>query len=61
MNAHDECLTMVEDCEQRESRLTEWEAMFIDSIKSQLQAGRSLTERQGDMLDSVWERVTQKG
>ena len=41
-----EYLQLIEDCEQRESRLTEWDATFLDSIKRQLgamhQPGRAL-------------------
>ena len=32
----DEHMTMIDDCEKRESRMTEWEATFIDSISSQI-------------------------
>lgn len=32
----DEALQLVADCEARESRLSEWEAGFIDSIRRQL-------------------------
>lgn len=57
----DEILVLIEDCEERESRLTEWEASFIDSIKAQVQRGRSLSEKQSETLDSIWERATAKG
>ena len=36
----DEYLTMVEDCEKRESRLTPWEAGFIDSVRNLLEQER---------------------
>ncbi len=54
----DEHTTMVEDCEKRESKLSDWERTFIDSLGRQLAAGRSLTEKQANMLDAIWERVT---
>ena len=57
----DECLTMVEDCEKRESRLTEWEAGFIDSIRHQLEAERPLSEKQAEALDKIWEQATARG
>ena len=56
-----EHLQMVEDCEARESRLTEWEREFIDSIGSVLAKGGLLTQRQADALDRIWERATAKG
>lgn len=54
----DEHLTMVEDCENRESKLTDWERGFIDSLRTQLERGRTLSEKQADRLDAIWERVT---
>jgi len=35
----DEALQMVADCEARESRLSDWEAEFVDSIRRQLERG----------------------
>ncbi len=52
---------MVADCEARESRLTEWEADFIQSLRERIDAGRGLTDRQAEMLDRVWTRATHKG
>lgn len=57
----DEYLTMVEDCEKRESRLTEWEQSFIDSIRNQLERERPLTGKQTDTLDQIWEKATANG
>lgn len=56
-----EHLTLIEDCETRESRLSEWDCGFLDSIKKQLERGRSLTEKQAETLDKIWERATAKG
>lgn len=56
-----EQLTMVEDCEERESRLTEWEAGFLDSIRRRLEQEKPLSEKQADTLDRIWERATEKG
>lgn len=52
---------LVEDCKARESRLTDWERGFIDSIERQLASGRQLSQKQADTLDETWERVTSKG
>lgn len=49
---------MIEDCEARESRLSEWEAHFIDSIKAQLARGAQLTSKQVAILDGIWEEAT---
>jgi hypothetical protein len=49
---------MVTDCEDRESKLTEWEVNFIASLRERLDAGNKLTERQAEVLDRIWERIT---
>lgn len=55
-----EQMQQVEDCEDREQHLSDWERQFVDSIKQQLIAGRSLSGKQSDRLDEIWERVTSK-
>lgn len=57
----DDALQLIEDCEDRESRMSEWERDFVDSVKSQLGRGRSLSQKQTDVLETVWEKVTNKG
>lgn len=57
-STHDEHQQMVNDCENRESKLTDWERSFIDSISKQLTEGRRLSEKQAARLDEIWERVT---
>lgn len=54
----DEHLTLVEDCEKREAKLTAWEHDFIVSIRDQIEAGRKLSDKQAATLDVIWERVT---
>ena len=50
---------MIEDCQQRESRLSDWERKFIDDIDQRLGVGgESLSEKQADKLESIWDRVT---
>lgn len=58
MNEH---LQLVEDCEARESRMTDWERTFIDDIGRKVARGLGLTEREAARLNEVWERVTAKG
>ena len=61
MTTQDEVLQMISDCEARESRLSEWEAGFIDSINKQVEKDRSLTEKQDETLNRIWEKVTENG
>lgn len=56
--AMDDWITLVEDCENREQRLSDWERQFIDSVRHQLDAGRPLTPKQSQTLDDIWEKVT---
>lgn len=56
-----EYLTMVEDCEKRDSWLTDWERGFLDSISKRLEDEQGLSERQIETLENIWERVTAKG
>lgn len=53
-----EYLRMLEDCEKRESRLTDWERGFVDSIRNQLERERPLSAKQIQALDGIWERAT---
>ena len=57
----DEYLTMVDDCEKRESRLTEWEIGFLDSIRHRLERELLLSAKQPEALDKIWERATARG
>ena len=57
----DEYLTMIEDCEARESKMTEWEQEFMDSLRKQIEKGRRPSVKQVEVLDRVWEKVTSKG
>lgn len=49
---------MLDDCMKRESRMTEWEQSFCDSLSMQISAGRIPTARQIETLDRIWEKVT---
>lgn len=61
MNSRDDQVQMIEDCENRESRLSPREGEFIDSIKKQMEKGRTLSPAQDSWLDDIWERVTKDG
>jgi hypothetical protein len=57
----DEYLTLLDDCERREERLSEWERGFVDSLRRQIEAGKRPSQPQIEKLDSVWEKVTEQG
>lgn len=54
-------IALIEDCEKRESKLSDWERNFIDSLRRQIEQGRAPTPKQVDTLDSLWEKVTRNG
>lgn len=56
-----EYITLLEDCEKRESRLTDWERGFVDSLRRQIEEGRRPTRKQVETLDAIWERATARG
>lgn len=57
----DDIAQQIDDCEARESRLSDWERGFIASIKERTEQGVALTRKQVEQLDVIWERVTTKG
>ena len=61
MSWMNEYLTMVEDCEKRESRLTEWEQGFIESLRTWIENEKQLTPKQIERLNTIWERATANG
>lgn len=54
-------VTLLEDCERRESRLTDWERGFVDSLSRQIEQGRRPSAKQVETLDTIWERATARG
>lgn len=57
----DEYFTMLDDCEKRESQLTDWERGFVDSLRSQMERDRRPSAKQIETLDNIWERATANG
>lgn len=53
----DDTTQMIADLEARESKLTDWERGFIDSISKQAET-RPLSEKQREILERIWDRVT---
>ena len=54
-------LDMITDCENRESKLTEWEGEFFESVSEQLYERGSLSQRQAETLERIWEKCTKEG
>lgn len=50
--------TLIDDCNARSEKLSDWEEEFIESISKRLRSGGSLTEKQRETLEKVWEKVT---
>lgn len=57
----DEYREMIDDCQNRVDRMTQWESEFMDSIEEQLHDTKSLSSRQINVLNRVWEKVTVRG
>lgn len=57
----DEYLQLVSDCENRESKMTEWQTGFVASIRERLEKEKPLSVRQIEILESIWEKVTADG
>lgn len=56
-----EYLQQIDDCEAREHRLDDWSRGFIDSLRQQIENGRTPTTKQIEKLDEIWERATARG
>lgn len=50
--------TYITDCENRESKLSEWEHTFIQSIREQFDKTGSLSQKQNETLEGIWDKVT---
>lgn len=37
--------------------LSEWESEFVDSIENQLHDERTLTQKQRDVIERIWDRI----
>lgn len=61
MTGNDEIFEMLSDCMSRDLLLNEWETEFIGSLEKQLDNNRSLSIKQIDILERIWEKVTKFG
>ena len=57
----EEYMTLIADCEKRESKLSAWDVDFLSSIKDRLIDKKPLSQKQIDCLDGIWERATKNG
>lgn len=57
----DEYWQQIEDCRKRERMLSAWDADFLDSIENRLNENRTLSPKQIEKLDDIWEKATSKG
>ena len=48
---------MIQDCLKRANKLNEWEHNFINALSEDADLN-SLSARQEDLLEKIWERVT---
>jgi hypothetical protein len=60
MDIH-ECWQLIADCEKRESKLSDWDRGFIDSIQKRLGDNKTLTKKQQDKLSGIWDACTEDG
>lgn len=52
---------MIEDCEQRDSQLSDWERSFVASLGERIvERGMGLTTLQNEKLTQIWDRVTSR-
>lgn len=52
---------LIEDCENRDHRLSPWAREFLESIKARIKRWDPLTPGQVDKLNEVWEEATSRG
>ena len=57
----DEYIQQIEDCRKRDHMISAWDADFLESIESRLLMGNTLTPKQTNKLDEIWEKATSKG
>ena len=50
--------SMIEDCEKRSEKLTDWEVSFIADISEVFIRYGKLSSKQTEILDRIWESVT---
>ena len=54
----EEAMRLIEDCINRDNKMSAWECDFVVSVKDQLIAHGKLSEKQLNTLNNIWEKVT---
>lgn len=54
----EEIILMLNDCVEREGKLSDWERGFMSSCLDMTDKHIMLSEKQREILNEVWERVT---
>lgn len=49
---------IIADCENRDELMTDWERKFTDSVSKQFKEKGSLSPKQLDVLNKIWDKVT---
>ncbi|MCK4793826.1 MAG: hypothetical protein KAV87_59405 [Desulfobacteraceae bacterium] len=57
----DEAKQMVQDCEEREGRMSDWERGFISDMQGRIAANYWFTDKQKETIFKIWEKVTENG
>lgn len=53
-NINEDAIDMINDLQEHESRLSEWELQFVEHLDHLIGGGKVLTERQFEKLDELW-------
>jgi len=56
--SQDDLEIMLTDIINRESKLSDWETNFIDSISLKIEAKAGISEKQDETFTRIWHRVT---
>lgn len=51
-------LKQISDCQDHESRLSDWERSFLSSLESQLEMGKRPSPRQIEVLERIYDKVS---
>lgn len=51
---------LLDDCEEHDSKLSDWERDFLDSIRGYICRSDYMTSSQIATLEQIWERATRE-
>ncbi len=55
---NNEILTLINDCQNRYKKLSDWEVDFLGDIEYQYRKKGKLTDSQNEILNNLWEKAT---